>query len=148
MAVQASSLEWYLARNDKQYGPLSDLELQKFIDLGHLEPNDLLWREGFNGWQSATVVFPELYKVPDPSHTVAVDSSNIVGEPVVVESPVDGRATSPIVVVLALFLIVLFGGAASYRCFRGEWPLALPSTPSPEERDATSIKPELDTVRQ
>jgi len=148
MAVQASSLEWYLARNGKQYGPLSDLELLKFIDLGHLEPNDLLWREGFNEWRSATVVFAELRKVPNPSHTDAVDSSIIVGEPVVVESPVDGRATSLIAVVLALFLIVLFGGAATYRCFRGEWPLVLPSTTSPEERDAASIKPESGTVRQ
>jgi hypothetical protein len=142
MAVQASNLEWYLVRNDKQYGPLSELELQKFIDLGHLEPNDLLWREGFNEWRFATAVFPELHKVPDPS----VDSSIIVGKPVVDESPME-RGTSPIVVVLALFLIVLFSGAASYRCFRGEWPLALPSTASPEERGATSIKLEPDTVR-
>lgn len=39
--------EWYLARDGQQFGPLSDVELTKFVELGHLRPTDLLWRQGF-----------------------------------------------------------------------------------------------------
>src|SRR6202007_1760734 len=50
--------QWYLARDGQQYGPLSEPELAKFIELGHLQPTDLLWREGFPDWRPAMVVFP------------------------------------------------------------------------------------------
>jgi len=33
MALASSTVEWYLARDGKEYGPLSDLELLKFVDL-------------------------------------------------------------------------------------------------------------------
>src|SRR5262245_58623695 len=58
MSAQASQTQWYLARDGQQYGPLSDAELAKFIELGHLQPNDLLWREGFPDWRPALVLFP------------------------------------------------------------------------------------------
>src|SRR5215467_5741419 len=57
MDLPPSKIEWHLVRDGKPYGPLSDLEFFKFIELGHLEPNDLLWRDGFKGWQSANVYF-------------------------------------------------------------------------------------------
>ena len=47
-----------IARDGQQYGPLSDTELTKFVELGHLQPTDLLWREGFPDWRPAMVVFP------------------------------------------------------------------------------------------
>jgi len=53
-----SQHQWYLARDGQQYGPLSDPELAKFVELGHLQPNDLLWREGFSDWRPALTVFP------------------------------------------------------------------------------------------
>jgi len=134
MALASSTVEWYLARDGKEYGPLSDLELLKFVDLGHLKLNDLLWREGFSEWRPATVVFPELQEVPNASHT------DTVSEPLVAERPVERRATSRKALVLALFLIVVLSGAASYAYFWFEWPLSVPSTTSPEERDATSIR--------
>ena len=59
MTAPASQLQWYLARDGQQYGPLSDAELSKFIELGHLQPSDLLWREGFPDWRPALVVFPQ-----------------------------------------------------------------------------------------
>ena len=58
MSAPASQTEWYLARDGQQFGPLSDAELAKFIELGHLQPTDLLWREGFPDWRPAMVVFP------------------------------------------------------------------------------------------
>ena len=58
MSGPASSTQWYLARDGQQFGPISDAELAKFIELGHMQPNDLLWREGFPDWRPAMVVFP------------------------------------------------------------------------------------------
>lgn len=48
---------------------MSDVELAKFVELGHLQPTDLLWREGFPDWRPALVVFPPQQRptVPQPS---------------------------------------------------------------------------------
>ena len=59
MSPPPSQTKWYLAREGQQYGPLSDMELAKFVELGHLQPTDLLWREGFPDWRPAMVVFPQ-----------------------------------------------------------------------------------------
>jgi hypothetical protein len=50
--------EWYLARDGQQFGPLSDAELKKLVEFGHLKPTDLLWREGFPDWRSARILLP------------------------------------------------------------------------------------------
>src|SRR5262245_24501554 len=50
--------QWYLARDGQQYGPLAEAELLRFIELGHLHPNDLVWRDGFADWRPALAVFP------------------------------------------------------------------------------------------
>jgi hypothetical protein len=60
MPAPSSQHQWYLARDGEQYGPLTDPELAKFMELGHLQPTDLLWREGFPDWRPALVVFPPL----------------------------------------------------------------------------------------
>lgn len=66
MTAPASQVQWFLAREGQQYGPLSDAELGKFVELGHLQPNDLLWREGFPDWRPALVLFPPKAK-PGPA---------------------------------------------------------------------------------
>jgi hypothetical protein len=58
MPAPPSQHQWYLARDGQQYGPLTDPELAKFVELGHLQPTDLLWREGFPDWRPALAVFP------------------------------------------------------------------------------------------
>jgi len=58
MSAQGSPTQWFLARDGQQFGPISETELAKFIELGHLQPHDLLWREGFPDWRPAQVVFP------------------------------------------------------------------------------------------
>lgn len=50
-------VQWYLARDGKQHGPLASAELRKLIELGHLKPTDLLWRQGFADWRPAPAVF-------------------------------------------------------------------------------------------
>jgi hypothetical protein len=62
--MSAPQIQWYLARNGQQYGPLSEAELAKLIELGHLEANDLLWREGFADWRPAMAVFPQQGPAP------------------------------------------------------------------------------------
>jgi hypothetical protein len=64
MSAQASQTQWYLARDGQQFGPISEAELAKFIELGHLQPTDLLWREGFPDWRPAMVVFPSTAASP------------------------------------------------------------------------------------
>ena len=58
MSPPGPQTQWYLARDGQQFGPISEAELAKFIELGHLQPTDLLWREGFPDWRPALVVFP------------------------------------------------------------------------------------------
>ena len=50
-------IEWYLGRDGQQYGPLSDAEMAKFRELGHMHMTDLVWREGFANWTPAAAVF-------------------------------------------------------------------------------------------
>jgi hypothetical protein len=58
MSGPASETQWYLAREGKQHGPISEAELTQFIEQGHLQPNDLVWRDGFTDWRPAMLVFP------------------------------------------------------------------------------------------
>ncbi|MEO1609219.1 MAG: DUF4339 domain-containing protein [Pseudomonadota bacterium] len=60
LPTQSAQIEWYLARDGQQHGPLSDDELHKFIELGHLRPNDLVWRAGFTDWRTAIECFPNI----------------------------------------------------------------------------------------
>jgi GYF domain 2 len=58
MTVQQSDIQWYIARDGKQHGPLSDVEMRTFVAQGHLKPTDLIWRPGFADWRPAPTVFP------------------------------------------------------------------------------------------
>lgn len=53
-----SVIQWYIAREGKQYGPLSDPEMGLFVKGGHLKPDDLVWRPGFTDWMPAYMAFP------------------------------------------------------------------------------------------
>jgi GYF domain 2 len=64
MSGTSGKIEWYLARDGQQHGPLTEDELDKFIELGHLKPTDLLWRAGFDDWRTAAQVFPPLPPAP------------------------------------------------------------------------------------
>ena len=123
MQLSPAKVEWHLVRDGKPFGPLSELEFFKFIELGHLEQNDLLWRDGFSEWRSASVVFPELQEVVSPSHTDPLECSITIGEPLVAARPVCRRATSRKALGLGLFMIVILGGAVSYGYVNSDWLL-------------------------
>jgi hypothetical protein len=58
MSDSNQAIEWYLARDGQQHGPVSDAELRKIVELGYLKPTDLVWRQGWADWKPATVVLP------------------------------------------------------------------------------------------
>ncbi|MGE0627871.1 MAG: GYF domain-containing protein [Hyphomicrobiaceae bacterium] len=60
MAGTTSNAEWYIARDGAQHGPLSDTEMRKFVELGYLRLDDLVWSAGFDDWKPAPQAFPEL----------------------------------------------------------------------------------------
>jgi hypothetical protein len=56
MADNNQPIEWYLARDGQQHGPVTDAELKKIIELGYLRPTDLVWRQGMPDWGVAEAV--------------------------------------------------------------------------------------------
>jgi GYF domain 2 len=82
MAGATAQMEWYLARDGKQYGPLTNAEMQKFVELGHLRPTDLVWRQGFPDWRPAAVVFPTRpTPTPTPAHPAPPSGRTWASEP-------------------------------------------------------------------
>lgn len=51
-------VQWYIARDGQQHGPLTEAEMRLFVEGGHLKPTDLLWRPGFSDWRPAPQIFP------------------------------------------------------------------------------------------
>src|SRR6476646_3185019 len=47
---------WHLKRGQKIYGSISHRELRLLAELGHLRPDDLLWRPGLSSWTSVSSV--------------------------------------------------------------------------------------------
>jgi hypothetical protein len=72
-------VQWYYARNDQQFGPVSAGELKQLAAAGQLTPDDLLWREGMDAW------------------TTAVNLRGLFGE----EPPAAAKTTAPAPVVVA-----------------------------------------------
>jgi hypothetical protein len=65
MTAQQPDIQWYIAREGKQHGPLSDVEMRTFVAQGHLKPTDLIWRPGFADWRPAPAVFT--FQAPEPA---------------------------------------------------------------------------------
>lgn len=65
MTEPDQTIEWYLARDGKQHGPLTEVEMRKLAELGHLRPTDLVWRQGLPNWMAAATL-PELARPVAP----------------------------------------------------------------------------------
>jgi hypothetical protein len=72
MSDNTQAIEWYLARDGQQHGPVSEAELKKIIELGYLKPTDLVWRQGWADWQPASIILPppEAAKPASPARPV------------------------------------------------------------------------------
>jgi hypothetical protein len=82
--TSGSKIDWFLARDGRQHGPLADAEMTKFLELGHLRPGDLVWRAGFTEWKPASAVF-DLTGKTAPAAT----------KPEPVTGPVSAQKTEP-----------------------------------------------------
>ncbi|HMN36983.1 MAG TPA: DUF4339 domain-containing protein [Hyphomicrobium sp.] len=62
MTGQSNEAQWYIARDGKQHGPLTDVEMRTFVGHNYLRPTDLLWRAGMSDWQPAPALFPAAFQ--------------------------------------------------------------------------------------
>ena len=74
MTGNANETQWYIARDGKQHGPLTDVEMRTFIAHSYLRSADLIWRPGMTEWQTAQVIFPEAFGGKAPSETPLTQS--------------------------------------------------------------------------
>lgn len=51
-----ASSNWWLARDGNNYGPLSEAELAKLVELGHMRDTDFVWCEGWPEWKPAAIL--------------------------------------------------------------------------------------------
>ena len=49
-------IDWYYAKDNKQFGPMSTVELKRLSQTGELRPEDLVWTEGMKEWSAARKV--------------------------------------------------------------------------------------------
>lgn len=72
MTAQASDIQWYIARDGKQHGPLTDIEMRTFVAHNYLRISDLIWRPGMPEWQTAPNVFPTAFEAlgQEPKHAL------------------------------------------------------------------------------
>lgn len=106
MSQADQSIEWYLARDGAQHGPISAPEMEKIIELGYLLPTDLVWCQGFEDWKPASDAFPKKVEPPPavtpspapPSQAAAPPASSPAGRPDSVapaSGPKDSKAEPP-----------------------------------------------------
>ncbi len=82
MSGNPPAIEWYIAREGTQHGPISDVELRKFLELGHLRPTDLVWCARFTEWQTGQQAFPDSFgPKPAPPAAPAVAATPVVAAP-------------------------------------------------------------------
>jgi hypothetical protein len=123
-----ADVQWYYARNDQQFGPVSAAELKQLADSGRLAPDDLLWREGMDAWATA-VNLRGLFDEPGaspPSATPSLDRPMAEQVPLARPRPVPQRRGMSLVAVLravqltlwtTCVLVVLVGMVLYIRAF-------------------------------
>ena len=93
MSGSDTDIQWFIARDGKQHGPVSDLEINKLVELGHLKATDLVWRQGFPDWRKALSVFPAVGEAA-PSQT-APNKSPAAPSPDHKKGSAPGSASGP-----------------------------------------------------
>jgi len=51
-----TSVDWYYAKGNKQYGPVTPAELKQLADRGEVGPEEMVWRDGMEDWVAARKV--------------------------------------------------------------------------------------------
>jgi len=78
MVRPEAGFAWHLKRGQKIYSSITHRELRLLAELGHLQPDDLLWRPGLGSWTSVSSApgVPPLLP-PRDSQTKQWDSTKI-----------------------------------------------------------------------
>ena len=119
--------QWYIARDGKQHGPLTDIEMRTFVSHSYLRPSDLIWRPGMAEWLPAPQIFPAVFQAPAPAQATpaapaaaspapAAHASDFDGA--AGDAPVPGRSVAARLATAAAIISVIGGGAfalANYR---------------------------------
>jgi hypothetical protein len=154
MSAPTAHPPWYLARDGEQYGPISEAEMAKLVELGHLQPNDLLWRDGFPDWRPALVVFPP--HSPGPSGGPRLTRGAATGggrraEPAPAHGgPAAGhedyrpRRWGRVVMLLLLVALLAGGGALAYP-YRTQLAVLVASLTAPSGAMAIADRKSLET---
>ena len=71
MTGQTNEIQWYIARDGKQHGPLTDIEMRTFVAHSYLRTTDLIWRPGLPEWQPAPEVFAQAFQQPQAPQVAA-----------------------------------------------------------------------------
>lgn len=79
MNATDTDIQWFIARDGKQHGPVTDVELKKLVELAHLKPADLVWRQGFSDWRTAASVFPSIAEPAKPAAPAAPEAAPTTG---------------------------------------------------------------------
>jgi len=96
MTGTEAEIQWYIARDGQQYGPITDAEMKLLVESGHLRSVDLVWRPGFAEWRPATAVFPPRQAEPVPAARTAPQApQNPTTAPQAQTTPSHAAATDP-----------------------------------------------------
>jgi hypothetical protein len=87
MSGQTTDTQWYIAREGKQHGPLSDIEMRTFVAHNYLRATDLIWRPGMTEWTLAPSVFPAVFPEPNATTAASEPQSELPHEPVAMAEP-------------------------------------------------------------
>jgi hypothetical protein len=60
--------KWFISRDGKQYGPITDAEFQKLVELGELRASDFLWHDEASDWISASTDIAQPSVLASPAH--------------------------------------------------------------------------------
>jgi hypothetical protein len=85
MTAQANDIQWYIARDGKQHGPLTDVEMRTFVAHNYLRLSDLIWRPGMPEWLSAPTIFPTAFEAlgQEPKQIAAPTHSPATHQPAI-----------------------------------------------------------------
>lgn len=98
-----STVAWYYAKNDQQFGPVTGAELRQLAVAGQITPDDLVWREGLESWIEARRVKGLLDTVPvAPSPQTIAPPPAAMPAPAVALPPQSALAEAPMSIAAAV----------------------------------------------
>jgi GYF domain 2 len=129
--------QWYIAREGKQHGPLTDIEMRTFVAHSYLRPSDLIWRPGMAEWLPAPQIFPAVFPAavaapappvatPAPASMQSAQVGNASGSAPLtsdfengdVEDEIPRRSVGRRLATAAAIITVIGGGAFAFATYR------------------------------